>query len=110
MPNSTASEGRSSENVMPRLKKRRGFAAPVGFLCRALLGAMGLVERDDRVAALELRWVQDHLLAGLAELVDVLVRNVAEPDHRHCRLGALAVRAPADRPDDGLDLVLVQVV
>src|SRR2546426_12161950 len=68
------------------------------------------LERHDSLAELVLLRPQDHLPAGLPELIHVLVDDAADLRVDLARARPLAVRAEADLADDGLHLVLVQVV
>src|SRR5678809_478866 len=99
-----ASVRRSREKII-YIRKRRGVTAPSWFSARALLRRARLLERRDHVAGLVRFRVDHHLLAGRAELLDILVLDAAELRLHHARLRPLAVLAPADRADDGLGLV-----
>src|SRR2546423_1585781 len=110
MPNSTASNSRSSDKSMLRqtLASRsrkngagrpRRLVLPEPRLRRALAR---LLERRHHGAHLHVVGIEHHLLAGLAELLHVLVLDAAELRHQHARALPLAVRVPADRADHGL--------
>src|SRR6267142_5379456 len=86
----------------------RSTLFPYTTLFRSLLAAARLLERRDQLAGLVVVRVDHHLLARLAELLDVLVHHAAELRLHHAWLRPLAVLVPADRADDGLDLVAVQ--
>src|SRR5574341_1677952 len=105
MPNSTASSSRSSG--MPIRKTARSRRAVSAF---GRLFAPGLLERHHGVAGLVLRRIEHHLLARAAPLLEVLVGDAAELDHQHARLRPLAVLVVADRADDGLHGVRMQVL
>ena len=85
-----------------------GSTVAPGLRAPALLP--GFFEGLDQIAGLERRRLQDDLPTGLAELLDVLVDDAAELNHHDARRRPLAVLAVADRPHDGLQLVLAQVV
>src|SRR3954463_7989482 len=67
------------------------------------------LERSDQFAGFQLLREQDHLLAGLTELLDVLVDHAAELGLQHRIFLALAVRRERHRTDDGLHLMLVKI-
>src|SRR5690242_15725238 len=75
--------------------------------CRLTAGPLpqGLLPRcfkgRDELAGLQFRRKQDHLFAGLSELVHVLVDNTPELRLQGCGLLALAVRRERDRTNDG---------
>src|SRR6185295_933874 len=75
---------------------------------KRLLLPRGL-ERTDEIAGFQFLREQDHLLARLAELLDVLVHNAAELGLQHRVFLALAVGSKAHRADDGLHLMLMQI-
>src|SRR5216110_2002971 len=106
MPNSSASSSRSSG--MPINKTARDHRAVSGGP-DGLFGP-SLVERHHGLARLVLRRIEHHLLARLAPLLEVLVGDAAELDHQHARLRPFAVLVVADRADDGLHRVAVQVL
>src|SRR5262245_19827606 len=111
MPKRIASSRRSNENTARYPKKRRGVAAPLAIVpetptCRS----PALSEPGRRPGGLELLRIQHDLLAGLAELLHVLVDDTAELRLHHARGRPFAVRGEPDRADDGLHLVLVEVV
>src|SRR5436305_14632036 len=109
MPNSTASSSRSSG--MPIAVKKKARPRRAFHMVRPFSSLpFGLLERHDGVAGLVLRRIEHHLFARLAPLLQVLVDDTAELDHEHARLRPFAVLVVADRADDGLHRVRMQVL
>src|SRR4051794_9102203 len=69
----------------------------------------GSLKGTDQIAGFQFLREQDHLLAGLAELLDVLVHDAAELGLQHRVFLALAVGPKAHRADDGLHLMLMKI-
>src|SRR5688572_19006330 len=107
MPNSTASNSRSKEKIT----RKNGAGAPRRFAPRRAVSGLRLtrfIERRDDLAGLVLVGEDHDLLARLPELLQVLVHHAAELRLHHARVRPFSVLVPADRADDGLDLVLAQ--
>src|SRR5215212_2009520 len=72
--------------------------------------ALHRLERHLQVARLEALRMQDDLLAGLLELLDVVAGDALVLDEQDARLCPLAAVAELDVADDGLERVALQVV
>src|SRR5512139_1855023 len=71
-----------------------------------------VLHRDERrlhAARLEARRVEDHLLAGLLELLDVVADDALVLHVEHARLGPFAAVAELDVADHGLELGFADV-
>src|ERR1051325_1851740 len=100
MPNSTASNSRSKlifSLATKTARVRRAVRGP----CQCLLAARLLERRHHRAGLVRVR-VQHHLLAGLPELVEVLVGDAAELRLHHARVRPLAVGTVLDPADAGV--------
>src|ERR1700690_4385156 len=71
--------------------------------------AMGGVERRLHRARFQFGRVDNDLLAGLLELLDVRTNNVLILHQQNSRLGPFALRREADIADDSLERFLVNV-
>src|SRR3954451_15911806 len=98
MPKSTASNSRSNQNITPAVPRET-----------RLSGGAGLFERRDHVAGFVCVRRDHDLLAGLAELLGVLVRHAPELRLHDAGVGPFSILVEADRADDGTHLILAQV-